>query len=109
MISRSIYHVVNAVIAYKRSMVMKKNKKIPKVFVSYSHDGSKHRQWVGWFASKLVEKGVDVIFDQWDLGPGDDIPKFRYFKVHSNYSPKHWQLPTPQISKHSFLYKFMRR
>ena len=48
----------------------------PKVFISYSHDTPQHRQWVGELASKLVHKGVDVILDQWDLGPGDDIPKF---------------------------------
>ncbi len=27
-------------------------------------------------ASKLVKSGVEVILDQWDLGFGDDVPKF---------------------------------
>ena len=31
---------------------------------------------VGEPATKLVDKGVDVILDQWDLGLGDDVPKF---------------------------------
>jgi TIR domain len=48
----------------------------PSVFVSYSHDSPEHKRWVGEFASTLVENGIDVIFDQWDLGPGDDVPKF---------------------------------
>jgi hypothetical protein len=51
-------------------------KKIPKVFVSYSHDSPAHTKWVADFSSKLVEKGIDVLFDQWDLRPGDDVPKF---------------------------------
>lgn len=48
----------------------------PTVFISYSHDSPEHKKWVGEFASKLVEKGIDVILDQWDLGFGDDVPKF---------------------------------
>jgi len=48
----------------------------PKVFISYSHDTPAHKKWVGELASKLIEKGVDVILDQWDLGLGDDVPKF---------------------------------
>lgn len=48
----------------------------PRVFISYSHDTPAHKQWVGELAGKLVKKGVDVILDQWDLGLGDDVPKF---------------------------------
>lgn len=50
--------------------------KIPKVFISYSHDTPGHKKWVAEFSSKLIENGVDVILDQWDLGLGDDVPKF---------------------------------
>jgi len=50
--------------------------RIPKVFISYSHDSPEHKKWTAEFASKLVEKGVDVILDQWDLNLGDDVPKF---------------------------------
>lgn len=49
---------------------------IPKVFISYSHDTPAHKKWVGEFASKLVDKRIDVFLDQWDLSPGDDIIKF---------------------------------
>src|SRR6266496_6127271 len=48
----------------------------PVVFASYSHDTPEHKRWVGELASKLVKSGVDVIIDQWDTGPGDDLPKF---------------------------------
>lgn len=48
----------------------------PLVFVSYSHDSAEHKYWVGQLAAALRENGVDVIFDQWDVGLGDDLPKF---------------------------------
>ncbi len=51
-------------------------KKEPVVFISYSHDSPDHNKWVGEFASSLVEKGVDVILDQWDLSFGGDVPRF---------------------------------
>ena len=49
---------------------------IPKVFISYSHDSPQHKRWVAETASKLVDNGVDVFLDQWDLGLGTDIPKY---------------------------------
>src|SRR5882724_8629329 len=52
------------------------NNKAPVVFISYSHDSKEHKAWVAGLARQLVEKGVDVLFDQWDLGPGDDVPKY---------------------------------
>jgi TIR domain len=48
----------------------------PIVFISYSHDTPAHKKWVAELAAKLIEKGVDIILDQWDLEPGDDVPKF---------------------------------
>ena len=48
----------------------------PKVFASYSHDSDEHKEWVLKLSCKLRENGVDVILDQWDLGPGDDRIKF---------------------------------
>jgi len=47
-----------------------------KVFISYSHDSADHKRWVGELASTLVTKGVEVILDQWDTGPGDDLYRF---------------------------------
>lgn len=48
----------------------------PKVFISYSHDTPEHRQWVSELAAKLHRKGVNVIFDQWDLRLEDDVTQF---------------------------------
>lgn len=48
----------------------------PVVFISYSHDSPEHKRWVYKFAANLMDKGIDVILDQWDLRPGDDVPKF---------------------------------
>jgi hypothetical protein len=48
----------------------------PMVFISYSHDTKEHKAWVGSLAQRLRLAGINVLFDQWDLGPGDDVPKF---------------------------------
>jgi SEFIR domain len=49
---------------------------VPVVLVSYSHDTPEHKRWVGQLATKLMENRVEVILDQWETGPGDDLPKF---------------------------------
>jgi hypothetical protein len=48
----------------------------PKAFVSYSHDSSAHKDWVLKLGSDLRAKGVDVVLDQWDLVPGQDVSMF---------------------------------
>jgi len=48
----------------------------PRVFISYSHDSPTHKQWTRKLAADLRSNGVDVIIDQWDLSPGDDIASF---------------------------------
>ncbi|MFC4932452.1 toll/interleukin-1 receptor domain-containing protein [Massilia sp. GCM10023247] len=48
----------------------------PVVFISYSHDSQEHKQWVLDLATRLRSSGVDAILDQWDLGPGSDLPHF---------------------------------
>lgn len=48
----------------------------PKAFISYSHDNSKHSSWVLTLATDLRAVGVDVVLDQWDLVPGQDITLF---------------------------------
>ena len=48
----------------------------PKVFASYSHDSDEHKEWVLQLCTKLVENGIDVILDQWNLGAGDDLTLF---------------------------------
>lgn len=48
----------------------------PKVFASYSYDSPKHKEWVLDLCTKLRQKGVDVILDQWDLYLGGDLTLF---------------------------------
>ncbi|WP_341905729.1 toll/interleukin-1 receptor domain-containing protein [Polaromonas sp. YR568] len=48
----------------------------PKVFISYSHDSPEHKLWVLELATRLRTSGIDVILDQWDIGPGGDLPHF---------------------------------
>ncbi|MDR1583045.1 MAG: toll/interleukin-1 receptor domain-containing protein [Prevotellaceae bacterium] len=49
----------------------------PTVFISYSWDTQEHEAWVLNLATKLMENGIDVILDKWDLGPlGKPLPHF---------------------------------
>jgi TIR domain len=48
----------------------------PITFISYSHDSPEHKRWVLDLATRLRGNGVDAILDQWDLGPGGDLPHF---------------------------------
>lgn len=48
----------------------------PKAFISYSHDSPEHKRWVSELATSLMENGVNVLLDQWELRFGDDVPKF---------------------------------
>ena len=50
--------------------------KIPKAFISYSHDSLEHKNWVLDLATRLRNNGIESIIDQWSLGPGDDLPHF---------------------------------
>jgi len=55
----------------------------PVVFLSYSHDSRDHKRWVAKLAETLRGKHIEVILDQWDLEPGDDVPKFMERAVKS--------------------------
>ena len=48
----------------------------PTVFISYSHDSEKHRNWVLELATRLRSNGVDVILDRWNLKLGSDLASF---------------------------------
>lgn len=55
---------------------------VPVVFISYSHDSDPHKEWVRELASSLRDRyGIDVLLDQWEIGPGDDVPKFMEHSV----------------------------
>lgn len=44
----------------------------PKLFISYSWSNPEHEQFVLDIAAELVESGVDVILDKWNLKEGHD-------------------------------------
>ena len=50
----------------------KGNVQTPKAFISYSWCSEEHIQWIIDIAERLVENGIDVILDQWDLKEGHD-------------------------------------
>lgn len=54
----------------------KRVKDVPVAFVSYSWDSPGHKEWVRELAERLVKNGVDVILDQWHLGPGQSVTQF---------------------------------
>ncbi len=43
-----------------------RNFEVPSVFISYSHDNERHKQWVSNLCDDLVSKGIEVIFDEWN-------------------------------------------
>jgi hypothetical protein len=48
----------------------------PKTFISYSWTSPAHERWVMELATQLVENGVDVILDKWNLREGHDAVQF---------------------------------
>lgn len=48
----------------------------PRLFISYSHDDEAHKAWVLKLATRLVNNGVDVVLDQWDMRLGGNLPNF---------------------------------
>ncbi|MGP8337760.1 MAG: SEFIR domain-containing protein [Methanosarcinaceae archaeon] len=48
----------------------------PKLFISYSWSSPEHEQWVHDLATELVDAGIDVIYDKWDLKEGHDAYAF---------------------------------
>ena len=48
----------------------------PKVFISYSWEDDQHKSWVKELADTLLNDGIDVSLDQYDLTLGDRLPHF---------------------------------
>lgn len=44
----------------------------PKIFISYSWSTPNHEDWVLSLAQRLVNNGIDVVLDKWDLKEGQD-------------------------------------
>ena len=55
-----------------------------RVFISYAHEGSGHRQWVEELAAHLRKNGVDASLDIWDLLPGQDIASFMESEIRNS-------------------------
>lgn len=53
-----------------------KSAHLPQVFISYSYDSERHKEWVRLLASELKRNGICVILDQWHLRPGESITQF---------------------------------
>lgn len=52
------------------------NGKSKKVFISYSWDDEAHKKWARDFAIRLQDDGMEIIFDQWHTGLGDQLSRF---------------------------------
>ena len=48
----------------------------PRVFISYSWEDEDHKSWVKSLADSLINDGIDVSIDQYDLSLGDRLPQF---------------------------------
>jgi len=48
----------------------------PTVFLSYSWDNEEHKNWILSLATKLIENGVKVLLDRYELGPGKNMLHF---------------------------------
>lgn len=44
----------------------------PKVFISYAWSNKEYEDMVLSFAQRLMQDGIDVVFDKWDLSEGND-------------------------------------
>ena len=56
----------------------------PKAFVSYSWDDRGHKKRVAELATKLRADGVDIILDQWNMVPGDQLALFMEKEIREN-------------------------
>ena len=50
--------------------------KTPKVFVSYSRTNQLYATKVLYIAKRLVQDGIDVVLDKWNLNPGEKLHQF---------------------------------
>ena len=55
---------------------MKNNTEKPKVFISYAWGTDEYQNRVLSFATELMNDGIDVVLDKWDLSEGNDTYAF---------------------------------
>jgi len=58
--------------------------KPPKAFISYSWTSPEHEAWVIGLAERLMQDGVDIVLDKWDLKEGQDKYAFMEKMVTDN-------------------------
>lgn len=58
----------------------------PTVFISYSWDNEEHKNWVLGLAKKLLENGVNVLLDRYELTPGKNM--FHFMETSISKSDK---------------------
>ena len=56
----------------------------PKVFVSYSWDDERYKEWVAELAARLRSDGIDTALDQWDVVPGDQLAEYMEKEIRDN-------------------------
>lgn len=66
------------------------------VFISYSWDNIEHENWVLNLANKLVENGIDVYLDKYDLSAGKDA---NHFMEKASIADKIIMILTPNYKK----------
>ncbi|MGK4566405.1 toll/interleukin-1 receptor domain-containing protein [Flavobacterium sp. 3HN19-14] len=70
-----------------------------KVFITYSWDNDSHKDWVRHLADKLIESGIDVFLDQYDIAPGESFTQFMEKSIEE--SDKVLVILTPTYRKKS--------
>lgn len=56
----------------------------PKIFISYSWSSPEHEQWVIDLAENLMQDGIDIALDKWELREGDDPITFMESMVNDS-------------------------
>jgi len=49
---------------------------VPIAFISYSWDSQEHKAWVKKLATDLMDMGIEVLLDVWEVRPGGDLADF---------------------------------
>jgi transcriptional regulator with XRE-family HTH domain len=58
----------------------------PRAFISYSWESRDHKSWVKELSMRLRLDGVELILDQWELQPGDQLTEFMEKSVRTSDS-----------------------
>jgi hypothetical protein len=48
----------------------------PRALISYAWESRDHKEWIKDLAVRLRLDGVEILLDQWELAPGDELTQF---------------------------------